>query len=161
MRRAADRQTVILKEGVDQAKALVEETGVDLNKAAKEMHTFQTEGGDSLDLTTAQIMELYALSKREQALEHLYKGGIKPTGARKGFFQAEKAAPVHVTAADVAEMVDTLTAEQKKLVDGLQSYLSTELSAHGNDASMEAYGYKKFKEKNRSEEHTSELQSPS
>ena len=37
MRRAADRQTVILKEGVDQAKALVEETGVDLNKAAKEM----------------------------------------------------------------------------------------------------------------------------
>lgn len=148
MRRAADRQTVILKEGVDQAKALVEETGVDLNKAAKEMHTFQTEGGDSLDLTTAQIMELYALSKREQALEHLYKGGIKPTGARKGFFQAEKAAPVHVTAADVAEMVDTLTAEQKKLVDGLQSYLSTELSAHGNDASMEAYGYKKFKEKN-------------
>lgn len=148
MRKAADRQTTILKEGVDRAKALVEETGVDLNKAAKEMHTFQTEGGDTLDLTTAQIMELYALSKREQALDHLYKGGIKPTGAKKGFFQAEQAAPVHVTQADVAEMVDTLTAEQKKLVDGLQSYLSTELSAHGNDASMEAYGYKKFKEKN-------------
>ena len=47
MRKAADRQTVILKEGVDRAKALVEETGVDLNKAAKELHSFQTEGGDS------------------------------------------------------------------------------------------------------------------
>lgn len=146
MRKAADRQTVILKEGVDRAKALVEETGVDLNKAAKELHSFQTEGGDSLDLTTAQIMELYALSKREQAIDHIYKGGIKPTGAKKGFFQADKAAPVHVTAADVSEMVGALTAEQRRLVDGLQAYLSTELAAYGNDASMDVYGYKKFKE---------------
>ena len=146
MRKAADRQTVILKEGVDRAKALVEETGVDLNKAAKELHSFQTEGGDSLDLTTAQIMELYALSKREQAIDHIYKGGIKPSGAKKGFFQADKAAPVHVTAADVSEMVGTLTAEQRRLVDGLQAYLSTELAAYGNDASMDVYGYKKFKE---------------
>lgn len=146
MRKAADRQTVILKEGVDQAKALVEETGVDLNKAAKELHFFQTEGGDSLDLTTAQIMELYALSKREQAIDHIYKGGIKPAGAKKGFFQADKAAPVRVTAADVSEMVGALTAEQRRLVDGLQAYLSTELAAYGNDASMDVYGYKKFKE---------------
>ena len=146
MRKAADRQTVILKEGVDRAKALVEETGVDLNKAAKELHSFQTEGGDSLDLTTAQIMELYALSKREQAIDHIYKGGIKPTGAKKGFFQADKAAPVHVTAADVSEMVGALTAEQRRLADGLQAYLSTELAAYGNDASMDVYGYKKFKE---------------
>lgn len=146
MRKAADRQTVILKEGADRAKALVEETGVDLNKAAKELHSFQTEGGDSLDLTTAQIMELYALSKREQAIDHIYKGGIKPTGAKKGFFQADKAAPVHVTAADVSEMVGALTAEQRRLADGLQAYLSTELAAYGNDASMDVYGYKKFKE---------------
>lgn len=146
MRKAADRQTVILKEGVDRAKALVEETGVDLNKAAKELHSFQTEGGDSLDLTTAQIMELYALSKREQAIDHIYKGGIKPSGAKKGFFQADKAAPVRVTAADVSEMVGALTAEQRRLVDGLQAYLSTELAAYGNDASMDVYGYKKFKE---------------
>lgn len=146
MRKAADRQTVILKEGVDRAKALVEETGVDLNKAAKELHSFQTEGGDSLDLTTAQIMELYALSKREQAIDHIYKGGIKPAGAKKGFFQADKAAPVRVTAADVSEMVGTLAAEQRRLVDGLQAYLSTELAAYGNDASMDVYGYKKFKE---------------
>lgn len=146
MRKAADRQTVILKEGVDRAKALVEETGVDLNKAAKELHSFRTEGGDSLDLTTAQIMELYALSKREQAIDHIYKGGIKPSGAKKGFFQADKAAPVRVTAADVSEMVGALTAEQRRLVDGLQAYLSTELAAYGNDASMDVYGYKKFKE---------------
>ena len=146
MRKAADRQTVILKEGVDRAKALVEETGVDLNKAAKELHSFQTEGGDSLDLTTAQIMELYALSKREQAIDHIYKGGIKPSGAKKGSFQADKAAPVRVTAADVSEMVGALTAEQRRLVDGLQAYLSTDLAAYGNDASMDAYGYKKFKE---------------
>lgn len=147
MRSAADRQTAVLKEGVDRAKALVEETGVNLNRAEKELHTFQTSGGE-LKLTTAQIMELYALSKREQAMEHIYTGGLKPSGARDGLKLAGRAAPVQVTPADAADILDVLTPEQKKLADGLQEYLSGDLAGHGNEASMDVYGYKKFKEKN-------------
>lgn len=147
MRSAADRQTGILKEGVEKAQKLTEESGVDLRKAEKELHTFSTSGGD-LTLSTAQIMELYALSKRDQAMEHIYVGGLKPTGARKGAEAVGKAAPVKVTPSDVADIIGTLTAEQKKLADGLQGYLSGELSRHGNDASMAVYGYEKFKEKN-------------
>lgn len=147
MRSAADRQTGILKEGVEKAQKLTEESGVDLRKAEKELHTFSTSGGE-LTLSTAQVMELYALSKREQALEHIYVGGLKPAGARKGMEAVGKAAPVKVTPSDVADIIGTLTTEQKKLADGLQGYLSGELSRHGNDASMEVYGYEKFKEKN-------------
>ena len=147
MRSAADRQTGILKEGVEKAQKLTEESGVDLRKAEKELHTFSTSGGE-LTLSTAQIMELYALSKREQALEHIYVGGLKPAGARKGMEAVGKATPVKVTPSDVADIIGTLTTEQKKLADGLQGYLSGELSRHGNDASMEVYGYEKFKEKN-------------
>lgn len=147
MRSAADRQTGILKEGVEKAQKLTEESGVDLRKAEKELHTFSTSGGE-LTLSTAQIMELYALSKREQAMEHIYVGGLKPAGARKGMEAVGKAAPVKVTPSDVADIIGTLTTEQKKLTDGLQGYLSGELSRHGNDASMEVYGYEKFKEKN-------------
>lgn len=147
MRSAADRQTGILKEGVEKAQKLTKESGVDLRKAEKELHTFSTSGGD-LTLSTAQVMELYALSKRDQALEHIYVGGLKPTGARKGAEAVGKAAPVKVTPSDVADIIGTLTAEQKKLADGLQGYLSGELSRHGNDASMAVYGYEKFKEKN-------------
>ena len=147
MRSAADRQTGILQEGVERARKLTEESGVDLRKAERELHTFSTSGGE-LTLSTAQIMELYVLSKREQALEHIYVGGLKPAGARKGAEAVGKAAPVKVTPSDVAEIIGTLTAEQRKLADGLQAYLSGDLSKHGNDASMAVYGYEKFKEKN-------------
>lgn len=147
MRSAADQQTGILKEGVEKAQKLTKESGVDLRKAEKELHTFSTNGGE-LTLSTAQVMELYALSKREQALEHIYVGGLKPAGARKGLEAVGKAAPVKVTPSDVADIIGTLTEEQRRLADGLQGYLSGELSRHGNDASMEVYGYEKFKEKN-------------
>lgn len=147
MRSAADQQTGILKEGVEKAQKLTKESGVDLRKAEKELHTFSTSGGD-LTLSTAQVMELYALSKREQALEHIYVGGLKPAGARKGLEVVGKAAPVKVTPSDVADIIGTLTAEQRKLADGLQGYLSGDLARHGNDASMAVYGYEKFKEAN-------------
>lgn len=147
MRSAADQQTGILKEGVEKAQKLTKESGVDLRKAEKELHTFSTSGGD-LTLSTAQVMELYALSKREQALEHIYVGGLKPAGARKGLEAVGKAAPVKVTPSDVADIIGTLTAEQRKLADGLQGYLSGDLARHGNDASMAVYGYEKFKEAN-------------
>lgn len=147
MRSAADRQTGILQEGVKRAQGLTEETGVDLRKAERELHTFRTEDGD-LTLSTAQVMELYVLSKREQAMEHIYVGGLKPAGARKGLEAVGKAAPVRVTPSDVADIIGTLSAEQRKLADGLQGYLSGDLARHGNDASMAVYGYEKFKEAN-------------
>lgn len=147
MRSAADRQTGILQEGVERAQGLTEETGVDLRKAERELHTFHTEDGD-LTLSTAQVMELYVLSKREQALEHIYVGGLKPAGAWKGLEAVGKAAPVKVTPSDVADIIGTLSAEQRKLADGLQGYLSGDLARHGNDASMAVYGYEKFKEVN-------------
>lgn len=147
MRRAADQQTTILKEGAELAKALTEESGVDLRRAEKELRTFRTAGGE-LTLNTAQVMELYVLSKREQAMEYIYVGGLKPQGTRKGRTETGRAAPVKVTPGDVAEILATLTPEQRKLADGLQAYLSGDLAKHGNDASMAVYGYEKFKEEN-------------
>ena len=45
------------------------------------------------------------------------------------------------------ELIDKLTPKQKALADKMQSYLSNDVAGWGNNASMEAYGYKKFNEK--------------
>lgn len=144
MRRAADRQTEILKDAQDKTESFLD--GIDARKLEKEMHTFQI-GTDTLELSTAQIMELYALSRRKQAMDHIYLGGIRPAGARKGIELVGAAEPVHVEPSDVANIVSTLTDEQAQAVRDMQEYLSTTMSEYGNDASMRVYGYKKFLEK--------------
>lgn len=146
MRRAQDKNVEILKEGVEFYRKAAEETKVDLLKAEKEMHTFKLPGG-TIELTTAQVMDLYALSKRRAAMEHIYKGGLRTQDGRKGLVESGKSKAVKVTMMDVADILEALTPEQKKLVDKLQEYMSTRLAAHGNEASMEAYDYEKFKEK--------------
>lgn len=144
MRRAADRQTEILKDAQDKTESFLD--GIDARKLEKEMHTFQI-GTDTLELSTAQIMELYALSRRKQAMDHIYLGGIRPAGARKGIELVGAAEPVHVEPSDVANIVSTLTDEQAQAVRDMQEYLSTTMSEYGNDSSMRVYGYKKFLEK--------------
>lgn len=146
MRKAEDRQTLILKEGVARAEKLVKESGVDFAKADKELHTFSFSGKRNITLSRSQIMELYALSKRPQAKGHILKGGLKPVGAAKGIVSTDNVQPVVVNWTEVGEIISKLTDEEKKLIVGLQSYLSNDLSKHGNEETMKVYGYKKFKE---------------
>lgn len=145
MRRAQDRNIGILKEGIEVYRKAAKETKVDLLEAEKKLHTFELSGGN-IELTTAQVMDLYALSKRKAAKEHIYTGGLRAEGGKKGLKKTGKSKPVKVTMEDVADILSVLTPEQKKLVDRMQEYMSTRLAAHGNEASMEAYGYEKFRE---------------
>ena len=147
MRKAADRQTGIYNEGVLKAQKLVKESGVDFAKLDKELHTFDFSGKRKITLSRSQIMDLYALSKREQAKAHIVKGGLKPVGAAKGIVELSNAQPISVSWYEVEQIISKLTDKEKKLMDGLQSYLSNELSKHGNEETMKVYGYKKFKEK--------------
>ena len=147
MRRAADRQTGIYNEGVSKAKKLIEESGADFTKLDKEFHEFDFGGGRKITLSKSQIMELYALSRRKQARDHIEKGGLKAVGAAKGFVEQSNVQPVKVSWSEVEQITSKLTDKEKKLVEGLQGYLSNELSKHGNEETMKVYGYEKFKEK--------------
>ena len=147
MRRSADHQTLIIKEGAERAAKLIKESGVEFKKLDREHHTFHLDGGN-LTLSTSQLMELYALNKRKQAMEHIYIGGLKSIGGVKGLRETGRSKPVKVTPEDVGTMLETLTDEQKALMDALQTYLSGDLAKHGNEESMKVYGYEKFKEKN-------------
>lgn len=121
-------------------------------------HTFESASGSQFSLSLQQIMSLYAFSKREQALDHLRRGGIvidsttevtKKTALginRK--FNPTKATSYNIKDATLADIVSKLTDEQKAFADAMQDYLSTTMGAKGNEVSMELYGIKMFKEKN-------------
>lgn len=132
--------------------ALRDARGSAIGKWEAETHDITVANGGKLTLTTPQIMELYLLSKRKQALGHLLGGGvIQPeiksaetgrTKVRRGTQQ------VFLTEGDIERITGKLTDEQKRVADGLQDLTATTLAKYGNDVSMQAYGYRKFTEKN-------------
>ena len=118
--------------------------------------TFKVEGGE-LTLTVSQIMELYNLSKREQARDHLLLGGIRPLDTsrqeakmriKEQFGKGEEtyAKAVQVTVEDLGKIIDSLTPKQKQVAEKMQSFLSGNVADWGNKASMTLYGYRKFTE---------------
>lgn len=147
MRQAQDKQIQILDEAVETTRKALADSGLKPYRLEREKRTFTLESGEKVTLTTAQVMELYNLTKRQQAQKHLYTGGIRPEAVARGLRMESRGGSAYVTEADVAAMVETLTPEQKALADKLRAYLSSDLSAHGNEATMAAYGYEKFKER--------------
>lgn len=132
--------------------ALRDARGSAIGKWEAETHDITTAGKAELTLTTPQIMELYLLSKRKQALGHLLGGGvIQPEikSAETGRTKVPRGAQqVFLTDGDIERITGKLTDEQKRVADGLQELTATTLAKYGNDASMQAYGYRKFTEKN-------------
>lgn len=147
MRAAQDRHITIMQQAQEKTAQIIGKT--DINKLEREVHTFDLSGG-KLKMSTAQVMSLYELMKREQARDHILKGGIRPDTITGGHALREdrRSAPVHVTAEDLATITGVLTDEQIKIADGLQKYMGGELSELGNEASMAVYGYRKFNERN-------------
>ena len=142
-----DRKTEIIRQTRERVKEAIGKA--DIRKLQETSHTFQVEGGE-LKLTTAQLMSLYELSKREQAQGHIYKGGLRPAEQKKAANLAGKleapADGVKVSREDVAEMLSALTDEEVKLADGLQGIMQGYLADEGNRESMKVYNYRKFTE---------------
>ena len=141
LRNAQDQQQMMKSHVAEEAGKIADPATVE--KLEKSAHTFSTEQGDALTLSTDQVMELYELAKRGQARDHLLMGGIiqpevKSAGVRRGTDS------IRLSEADLAAITGTLTQEQKQIADRLQGMTTGILADYGNEASMAAYGYKKF-----------------
>ena len=149
LRNAQDREHVMLMELRNAAKKFLD---ADVYKNRGERHTFTTSRGVELTLTTDQIMNLYNLARRgEQAMHHLTVGGIvQPEIQRNGKLKAIPRGNDNIllTGEDIKAITSVLTPEQIKVANGLQKLASTKLAEWGNEASMQVYGYRKFKEEN-------------
>lgn len=122
---------------------------------ASQSKEFEVYGG-KITLNPAQIMSLYCLSKRDQAMGHILGGGIVASrvDAASKIKQAvgakieSRGSSVMVTMEDVAKITASLTPEQRTMADRLQDYLNDECAEWGNETSMRLYGYRKFTEIN-------------
>ena len=117
---------------------------------AKETHTFKLESGESVRMTTAQMIAFYCLSKREQAAGHLLGGGmrvedIQNSGRKENVKQPD---PFLLTQEDIAAINGALTKRQREVADKLQKYMNDQGGAWGNRVSMERFGYRAFTEEN-------------
>ena len=116
------------------------------------VESFKLESGKTLNLTHGQMVTLFLLSERKQALEHILTGGIqtaevkpkklgKNTVLRKSSVQREK-----ITRGDILNIVKSLSPEEIKCAKMIQHYLNTTVSDWGNEVSMKVWGYNKFTE---------------
>lgn len=117
---------------------------------SKETHTFKLESGESVKMTTAQMMAFYCLSKREQAIGHLLGGGmrvedIQNSGRKENVKQPD---PFLLTQEDITAINGALTKQQREVADKLQKYMTQQGSEWGNRVSMERFGYRAFTEEN-------------
>lgn len=107
-------------------------------------------------LTTAQLMSLYCLSKRKQALGHLLGGGIRPDAIeiantlgdkiKKKKWKQDK--QFKLTEESLGQLSKLLTPEQIKVADAMQKFMTEQGSTWGNAISMERFGYRAFTEQN-------------
>ena len=114
--------------------------------------TFNLANGP-ITLTPAQIMSLYCLSKREQALGHILGNGIVASPVTFGQKLAEKVkgtvnpvSSVLITYDEVQTIIATLTEDQIKIANEMQKLMANEMAEWGNETSMELYGIKMFKD---------------
>ena len=121
---------------------------------------FQISDGTTIELTPAQVMSLYCLLKRDQAVGHILGSGIVPSGvevqenkrigkvnlpATKKLYSERSS---RCTIEDIAKIVGTLTDEQRKVADGVMKFFTTKCADWGNETSMKLFDIKKFTESN-------------
>lgn len=138
-----------------------------------ETHTVMLEnsngGQDEVTLTTAQLMSLYCLSRRKQAMGHLMGGGIRVASIDiaeeiESSRAAEEGKPVRekkkkkkdvdqaehylLTQGELGRLLSLLTPEQVQAANAMQKYMTEQGSAWGNEVSMRRFGYRAFTEEN-------------
>lgn len=155
IRKGFDKRVELLRESKEYTENITKK--IPKKKLSKwignqaEVHTVETMEGE-IQLSTGQLLSLYLLSKRNQGIVHILKGGIiarsvgqdglvaKLKGKKKTF----QAVPKHVNQVQLGKMLSILTEEQKAFADGLQKFLATNCAEWGNEVHMKMYEYKKF-----------------
>ena len=113
-----------------------------------EVHEIKLSSNRTVKMTTAQIMSLYCLAKREQAMGHLMGGGMRIGNFQDGGKTISQADPVILTLEDLSKITKKLTVRQKEVANKLQKFMNTVGSKWGNEISTKRFGTLQFTEAN-------------
>ena len=107
--------------------------------------TLETQYGEKLKFNLQQLLYLYALSRREPAMQHLTQGGMVfdkvSTRSKRGkrIVELTDNTAHPLTVEDIAKATDMLTKEQKAYAQDMQRYLADTMGAKGNEVSRMMY----------------------
>ena len=111
----------------------------------KRTFTLETQYGEKLKFNMQQLLYLYALSRREPAMQHLTQGGMVfdkvSTRSKRGkrIVELTDNTAHPLTVEDIAKATDMLTKEQKAYAQDMQRYLAVTMGAKGNEVSRVMY----------------------
>ena len=112
--------------------------------------TLETQYGEKLKFNLQQLLYLYALSRREPAMQHLTQGGMVfdkvSTRSKRGkrIVELTDNTAHPLTVEDIAKATDMLTKEQKAYAQDMQRYLADTMGAKGNEVSRVMYDMNLF-----------------
>lgn len=122
-------------------------TPKEVSEWESEIKDVKLSSGETVRMSAAQVMGVYCLAKRAQAVGHLMGGGIRVSdieGKRgKVISQTDN---YTIYEEDIEVMRGLLTDRQCEVADKLQEHMSTQGSEWGNEVSMKRFGYRMFTE---------------
>ena len=141
--KAESEQTFHAKEVSDFADKTY--TAQEVREWEKDVRTIKLSDGSKVQMTVAQIMAVYKLRERKQALGHLLGQGLRvpKTDGIKNVDEGH-----FLTEADLDAICAELNERQKAVADKLQRYMQDKGSAWGNQVTMVRFGEKLFGEPN-------------
>ena len=156
LRKALNKKIANVRKAQAEFEKIIEGVDEKTRKSWDEVKTYNIRGQE-FQMNDKQLMSLYELNKRQQAMVHM-PGGITITTLdvkKNGLLgklgvkvQHTQFKPVHLTASEIKELVSNLSDQQKDIADKMQHYMATECSKWGNEAARLMYGYEKFTEEN-------------
>lgn len=141
-----DRMAFNVKRVLDFAESAY--TPKQVRQWSRDTHSVELSSKKKVQMTTAQLMSLYCLSRREQALKHLQGGGIRIASFKTKGGTVNQAENYTLSTADISKLTGMLTAEQIEVADKLQAFMSSVCADWGNEVSMQRFGYNAFTEEN-------------
>ena len=145
---AQDKHVGNLKTATDYMSKLLGNTDISSWSGRNaETRQFKLSNGKSVEMTAAQVMSLYLLDKQEDSSRHLLNthGGMIRSDIRG---KTKEIQPKRLTQADINSITSTLTAEQKKVADGVSNFFRDYTAMWGNEVSEQTLGYSKFTKEN-------------
>lgn len=120
----------------------------------RKIHTIELSSGETIRMTTAQIMSFWCLSNRQQGVGHLTGGGIRIGTIRDENFrkaaqnQRDIVQKEHfvLTLDDIAAINGLLTERQRTVARELQQYMQNVGGRLGNEISMARWDFMQFTE---------------
>lgn len=115
-------------------------------KWSSDIHDITLEDGSKIQMSTAQIMELSMLMKREQALKHINGVGIRIGNIKTKSGIKQDTNFYKLTVGDMDNIKKLLTQRQLKVAQDMQKYMAKRGAEWGNEISMARFGYEFYTE---------------